>query len=195
MTYRHRSGINREPYWSCREQGGTPRTHCGPTGEWTAKRSRRIKARLNALCGLSRPAPSEYCNRGPKYEEASQRRSDYCFARVCRACFGTAYGSEPDCKPRHRPGCFSSRGVRSFFSAPQSERGICWSARRPPILNVWLWSGCSKSWPYSTKPPVSRPVANSGCAPPRSQTGSSAPSSPSGVRSVLAGGSMNDRHP
>jgi hypothetical protein len=30
---------------------------------------------------------------------------------------------------------------------------------------------------------------------PRSQTGSSAPSSPNGVRSVLAGGSMNDRRP
>jgi hypothetical protein len=45
-----------------------------------------------------------------RYEEAFQHCGDYCCARVCRACLGTAYGPEPDCEHRHRPGCFSSRG-------------------------------------------------------------------------------------
>jgi hypothetical protein len=60
------TGINDEPHWSSPERGDTPRTHCGRIGKWIVKRSRRIEMRLNPLCRLSRPAPSEYCNRGPE---------------------------------------------------------------------------------------------------------------------------------
>jgi len=64
-----------------------------------------------------------------RYEEASHHCSDYCCARVCRACFGTACGSGADCVYRHRPGCPSSRRGRSLFSPQKSERVVCWSAR------------------------------------------------------------------
>ena len=85
--------------------------------------------RLNALCRRL-PAPSENYNR---YEEAFPHRSDYCCARVCRACFGTAHKSGPECKYWQRPGCYSSGGVRSIFAALQSEREVSWSAQCGPL--------------------------------------------------------------
>ena len=75
-------------------------------------------------------------------EEVFQHCSDYCCARVCRACFSTAYGSGSNCEHRHWAGCSSARGVRSLVSALQSERGACWSARCGPypqhLALVWL---------------------------------------------------------
>ena len=60
-----------------------------------------------------------------RYEEASHHCSDYCCARVCRACFGTACGSGADCVYRYRPGCPSSRRSRPLFSAQKSDRVVC----------------------------------------------------------------------
>ena len=83
-----------------------------------------------------------------RYEQASQHRSDYCCARVCRACFGTAYGSGPDCEHRHRARCYSSRGIRSLFSALQSESesGVCWSARCSPLMEGPRVGGAGAAW-------------------------------------------------
>jgi hypothetical protein len=165
--------------------------------KWIAKTQQ--KNRNEAECALpSQPLRTirELQTPDQRYEEAFQHCCDCCCTRVRRARFGTAYESGSDCEHRYRPGCPSSRWVRSLFSAPQSERGACWFARcGPPILNVWLYSGCSESWPCSTKPAATRPAANSCCAPPRPQTRSFAPWSPNGVRSALAGGLRNDRRP
>ena len=72
-----------------------------------------------------------------RYEEAFQHCSDYCRARVCRACFGTAYGSGPDCEPRHRPGCFSSRGVgpsSPLHNLNEESAGLLGAASYPQRL-------------------------------------------------------------
>jgi hypothetical protein len=163
MACQRRSGINHEPHWSSPEQGDTPCTHYRRIGEWIAKRSGRIDMGLNAFCRLSRPHHRRTATEDQRYEEASQHCSDYGCARVCRARFGTAYGSGPDCEHRRRAGCYSSRWVRPLFSAQKSERGLCCSARCGPLSSTFGFSpsGYSKSWPFSTKPAVTRPVANS----------------------------------
>jgi hypothetical protein len=123
MACQRRSGINHEPDWSSPEHGDTPRTHYRRIGEWIAKRSARIDMGLNAFCRLSRPHHRRTATEDQRYEEASQHCSDYGCARVCRARFGTAYGSGPDCERRRRAGCYSSRWVRPLVSLKNLNEG------------------------------------------------------------------------
>ena len=123
MACQRRSGINHEPHWSSPEQGDTPCTHYRRIGEWIAKRSARIDMGLNAFCRLSRPQHRRTATEDQRYEEASQHCSDYGCARVCRARFGTVYGSGPDCEHRRRSGCYSSRWVRPLVSLKNLNEG------------------------------------------------------------------------
>jgi len=86
---------------------------------------------------LRRPHHPRAATQDQRYEEAFQHCSDYCCARVCRACFGTAYRSGPDCEHRHRAGCYSSRGFgpsSPLYNLNQGSAGLPGAAPYPQRL-------------------------------------------------------------
>ena len=116
------------------------------------KALRRIEMRLNALCRLSSPRHPITATEDQGHEQASQHRSDYCCARVCRACFGTAGGSGPDCEHRHRAGCYPSRGYgpsSPLFNLNLKEE----SAGLPAAAPSWKVQELAAPVPPGTEPP------------------------------------------